>query len=169
MTTITYPHSFGSKYQVTCEKHAAYTDNMASPCCCAVRMHIFSTKSALERRTGPDSLREMPDIASGTQFFGTFLHEIYPPSLIVTPEKLAETKKLQIKNVSSFSIPITQEKVDSYALDQKGVAMLQPPTVRPSPLQTPKFYIQDRIRSIGEPDYASPCRKNKKSTEWEMR
>ena len=41
MTTITYPHSFGSKYQVTCEKHAAYTDNMASPCCCAVRMHIF--------------------------------------------------------------------------------------------------------------------------------
>ena len=68
-TTIMYPHSLGSKFQVTCEKHAAYTDNMASPCCCAVRMHIFSTKSVLERLTCPESLRGMPDIASGTQFY----------------------------------------------------------------------------------------------------
>ena len=39
-TTIMYPHSLGSKFQVPCQKHTAYTDNMASPCCCVVRMHF---------------------------------------------------------------------------------------------------------------------------------
>ena len=43
-TMKTYPHQSGSKYQVMCQKHAAYTDNMASPCCCAVKMHFFPRK-----------------------------------------------------------------------------------------------------------------------------
>ena len=74
MTKITYPHSSGSKFQVTRQKHVAYTDNMASPCCCVVRMHFFFTKLALDRRNSPEALRDM------LIFFGNFC-EIYilPP------------------------------------------------------------------------------------------
>ena len=154
----------GSKFQVTCEKHAAYTDNMASPCCCVVRMHLFSTKLALDRQKGPESLRNMPDIAPGTQFFGKFLRQIYPPSLLVTSEKLAQMKNLPIKTISPFSIPITQQKVDSYAFDQNGVTTRQQPPVRPSPLKKIKKVIQARILSIKEPDHASPGRKKQKTT-----
>ena len=46
-TTITYLNQLGSKYQVMCQKHAAYTDNMASPYCYAVKMHKFFTKTHL--------------------------------------------------------------------------------------------------------------------------
>ena len=49
ITTITYPHQSGSKYQVTCQKHAAYTDNMTSPCCYAVKMHFFFGKTTVNK------------------------------------------------------------------------------------------------------------------------
>ena len=140
-TTITYPHSTGSKFQFTCEKHAAYTDNMASPCCCVVRMHQFSTKTPLDRQNDPESLRNMPNIAPGTQFFGEFLRQIYPPCLLVTSEKWKQTKNLCLDTNLSFSIPISQIKVNSYAFDQLGIAMCQPPLVRPAPLQLSLIHI----------------------------
>ena len=62
-------------------------------------MHLFSTKSALDRRKGPEELRGMPDIAPGTQFLGNFLREIYPPSLIVISKKLAQMKNLHINTI----------------------------------------------------------------------
>ena len=80
---ITYPHPTGRKYRVTCQKHAAYTDNMASPCCCAVQMHKFSTKSLIDRHTGPVALKDLDDFAHGTHFSGEFLREWYHTSLVV--------------------------------------------------------------------------------------
>ena len=166
--TITYPHSSGSKFQVTCEEHAAYTDNMASPCCCVVRMHLFSTKSDLDRRNDPEALRDMPNIAPGTQFYGDFLEQIYHPSLLVTEEKQDQVRKLHIKINSSFGIPITQNKVDSYAFDERGVAMRDPPPVRPAPLHNKKNsykHVFYRLEKNRNEDHL--VEKDKKSTQQE--
>ena len=55
---ITYPNQSGSKYQVHCQKHAAYTENMASPCCCAVKMHSFGTNTPHQHFYRPNGIEE---------------------------------------------------------------------------------------------------------------
>ena len=126
-TMITYPHQSGSKYQVTCQKHAAYTDNMASPCCCAVKMHFFSEKDFLEQDIGPAALKHLTRFAPGTHFSGDFLPEIYHPSLTVSEDKLALIKTLNIKLYSSYSVPNVQQMINTYARNRQGLRMKLPP------------------------------------------
>ena len=116
-TTITYPHQSGSKYQITCQNHAAYTDNMASPCCCAVKMHFFSEKDYREQDIGPPALKDLTRFAPDTDFSGDFLPKIYHPSLTVSADKLTLIQTLNIKLHSSYSVPNVQQTVDSYARD----------------------------------------------------
>ena len=116
-TTITYPHQSGSKFQVTFQKHAAYTDNMASPCCYAVKMHFFSKKNHRERDIVPSALKDLTRFAPNTEFLGDFLPEIYHPSLTVSAEKLALIQTLNIKLGSSYCVPNHQQTVDSFARD----------------------------------------------------
>ena len=136
---------------------------MASPCCCVVRMHQFSTKTPLDRQNDPESLRNMPNIAPGTQFFGEFLRQIYPPCLLVTTEKCEQTNKICLETNSSFSIPISQSRVNSYAFDRCGNQMRKPPLVRPAPLQN-NFFIYNnvyyRLENPGKMDHKIENDKN---------
>ena len=114
-TTITYPHQSGSMYQVMCQKHAAYMNNMASPCCHAVKMHQFSTKCDFDRTTGHASLKDLNRFAPGTHFKGEFLQKIYHPALTISQEKLALLATLHVYTHSSYSPPNAQQKVNKYA------------------------------------------------------
>ena len=116
-----------------------------------VLIHKFATKSHLDRANGPAAMKYMPDFDPATKFKGDFVHQIYHPSLTVTPEKVTLIKSVNIRSGSTYSIPNVEMPVYSYARDQSGSQMSFPPSpVLPAPLQTNEFVIQRRLRSIGE-------------------
>ena len=83
---------------------------MTSPCCCAAKMHQFSTKSDVDCATGTAPLKDFNRFTPGTHFKGEFLQKMYHPSLTVSLEKLALLTTLYVNTHSSYSLPNAQQR-----------------------------------------------------------
>ena len=103
-TYITYPNSSGSKYQVICEKHAAYTALMQSPCSCLVKMFTISKNIKIARtrdRCCPNMIGMLnfaPDHLDSAELF---LHSIYLKSLTVDKGQVELAGSVGVKTCST--------------------------------------------------------------------